>query len=350
MARTDNVPNWKAGFDLKLAVEGGGAHSHRRRDFAIGDTAEVLVFRGTGYRAVGLARCRDWINVAMAAVVMFAALTVSAATCPVGVGSPPPTTDFSVNGDSTVVHIVTGLMWKRCTEGLSGSTCDSGAATHLKWSDALSLARNSNFAGYTDWRLPNKREMESLVDDHCYGPAINDAAFPRTPGDCAWTSTTLVADPAMAWCVAFDQGDTRHIDKFYVGAAVRLVRGGQTFDAQPAGPPILNIDDSDAATQYAAATDGVLLVRYLFGLRGASLTASALGANPQRSDTEIEAHIAANLAAFDVDGDGRVLAATDGLLILRRLLGLSGPGLTAGAKNSLGSDADVAAFIDALKP
>ena len=66
---------------------------------------------------------------------------------------------------------------------------------------------------------------------------------------------------------------------------------------------------------------------------------------------QIQNHIQANLTAFDVDSDNKTLATTDGVMILRRLLGLGGAALTAGAKNNpLKTDGDVAAAIDALKP
>jgi hypothetical protein len=115
-------------------------------------------------------------------------------------------------------------------------------------------------------------------------------------------------------------------------------------------PAILNVDDSDAPDVYNAATDGVLLLRYLLGVRGSALTQNALGTNARRNAAQIEAHLAASLAELDVDGDGAIRATTDGVLILRRLLGLTGTALTAGARNSLRSDADVATAIDALKP
>ena len=116
------------------------------------------------------------------------------------------------------------------------------------------------------------------------------------------------------------------------------------------GLPILNIDNSSGSSQYAAASDGTLLIRYLLGLRGTALTQGALDATALRDAAQIEVHLATYLMLFDVDGDGQVHALTDGLMILRRLLGLSGTALTAGAKNSARSDADIAAAIDALRP
>ena len=114
--------------------------------------------------------------------------------------------------------------------------------------------------------------------------------------------------------------------------------------------PILNIDNSGAPTVYDGATDGLLLMRYLMGLRGAELVQDALGTSPQRDATQIEAHIQTYLTLFDVDGDGAVHPHTDGLLIYRRMLGLSGTALTHGANNGTRTDSQIAAAIDALKP
>ncbi len=116
--------------------------------------------------------------------------------------------------------------------------------------------------------------------------------------------------------------------------------------------PTLNIDGSWPGTQYDAATDGVLLMRYLLGLRGSALTnGGALGATAQRNATQIEQFIAGSLTSFDVDSDGLTLATTDGVMILRRLLGITNAAaITHGAKNSARPDADVKAAIEALMP
>jgi hypothetical protein len=122
---------------------------------------------------------------------------------------------------------------------------------------------------------------------------------------------------------------------------------------------ILNIDNSDSATQYDAATDGVLLMRYLLGYRGAALVANAQGSGANlRNSFQIENHVFSSLALLDVDDDGEILATTDGLMILRRLLNPSAAitntaamsAITAGAKRGSRTDAEVVNAIDALKP
>ena len=115
--------------------------------------------------------------------------------------------------------------------------------------------------------------------------------------------------------------------------------------------PILDIDASAPTTPYDAASDGVLLIRYLLGYRDSALVTGAISPVAGRNATQIAQHIATNLTRFDVDGDGQTLATTDGVMILRRLLGItSAAAITQGVKNSIRSDADVVLAIDALKP
>jgi len=104
-------------------------------------------------------------------------------------------------------------------------------------------------------------------------------------------------------------------------------------DPLPAAACSLN---SDGNRLTGPASDGALIVRYLLGARGQGLTGGAMGANAGRTSTEIETYLADLLAQgkLDADGDGQTLAMTDGLLILRAMLGLSGDALTAGAVNA----------------
>ena len=82
----------------------------------------------------------------------------------------------------------------------------------------------------------------------------------------------------------------------------------------------------------SASTDAILVVRYLLGLRGDALTAGALGENPMRIGLALENYLAS--LNLDADGDGQALAMTDGLLLIRAMLGLTGTALTQGATNA----------------
>ena len=61
--------------------------------------------------------------------------------------------DFQENGDGTISDKATGLMWMQD---------DSGDG--MTWEEALSYAENMEFAGYSDWRLPDAKELQSLLD------------------------------------------------------------------------------------------------------------------------------------------------------------------------------------------
>lgn len=72
--------------------------------------------------------------------------------------------DFVDNGDGTITDSATGLMW---TQG------DSGRA--MTWEAALAYAESLDYAGHTDWRLPNPKELQSIVD-YTRAPDAHDAS------------------------------------------------------------------------------------------------------------------------------------------------------------------------------
>ena len=143
---------------------------------------------------------------------------------------PPSNPDsvYIVNSDGTVLDRRNGLLWKRCTEGQSGANC-SGSATAHTWSAALSLAASSTFAGYSDWRLPNVKELKSLVEKCRRAPSINDVIFPATPSSDFWSGSPDAYYSDYAWLVGFVSGFVGSFSRGN-GDQVRLVRGGQSFD------------------------------------------------------------------------------------------------------------------------
>jgi hypothetical protein len=139
------------------------------------------------------------------------------------------------HGDSTVSDTLTGLIWDQCSWGQSGSACSSGSASTHTWKEAQGVAvsaRASAYKGHQDWRLPNVAELESLVKIDAYNPAIDATAFPNTPFYFGyWSSTINTPDPAFAWGVNFDYGDTYAGGQSFNGGRVRLVRSGQSVDS-----------------------------------------------------------------------------------------------------------------------
>jgi hypothetical protein len=125
-----------------------------------------------------------------------------------------------------VTDLSTGLIWKQRAEGLSGAGCGTGSVSALTWQQALQHAEAAVFAGRSDWRLPNKNELLSLVERRCWGPAINANLFPNTPGSWFWSSSPYANHSGYAWFVAFGHGYVYYSYKIYA-IYVRLVRGGQ---------------------------------------------------------------------------------------------------------------------------
>ncbi|HQA33935.1 MAG TPA: DUF2341 domain-containing protein [Casimicrobium huifangae] len=105
--------------------------------------------------------------------------------------------------------------------------------------------------------------------------------------------------------------------------------------------------DVDLNHTYEAAFDGVLMLRRLFGFGGLALTVNATGTNAGRTDpAQIASYVTDLLPLLDIDGNGRVDALTDGLLLLRYLTGLRGDALVNGALGS-GATRTLAADIEA---
>jgi len=120
---------------------------------------------------------------------------------------------FHDNHDGTITDTVTGLMWQQGT--ISGKN----------WKDALETCKKLDLAGYTDWRLPGKEVLRSIVDYTQYATSLNKDFFPQSSSTAYWTSTTDQQTMSHAWCIHFQYGNdlSRSKDQLY---ALRAVRGG----------------------------------------------------------------------------------------------------------------------------
>jgi hypothetical protein len=110
---------------------------------------------------------------------------------------------FMDNGDGTVTDTCTGLMWQKDTPDMNGSGV-IGDGDCLTVQEALGYCEDLDFAGHDDWRLPNVRELQSIVDHERNDPAI-DPIFKAEP-KWYWSSTSYARRHDMAWFVDFSYG------------------------------------------------------------------------------------------------------------------------------------------------
>ncbi len=153
--------------------------------------------------------------------------------------------DFVDNNDGTVTDNATGLMWQQADSEIG-----------LDWPAALEYAKNATIGGYSDWRLPNVKELQSIVDytrspsasnaDNL-GPAIDTDYFQTTelPSGTTnyspdygyfWTSTSAYfggdsSEYYYAWYVAFGTAVDGDGSDFHGAGAVR-------FDTKIEGGPL----------------------------------------------------------------------------------------------------------------
>lgn len=170
-------------------------------------------------------------TMAAALALSLATFSASAVDCVGGIPPSNPDAAYVDNGDGTVTDSRNGLHWKRCAEGQSwngtSAACDGGNS-FLQWDDALQLAVASADAGHDDWRLPNIKELRTLIEACRYDPSINNTVFPDTAFAASESYAFWSASPTgidAAWFVRTGRGDIGAGPRNVV-RMVRLVRGG----------------------------------------------------------------------------------------------------------------------------
>ena len=154
--------------------------------------------------------------------------------------------------------------------------------------------------------------------------ALNVSFVSTTPTVCLVTGATLsLEDSGSCSITASQAGDDNY------NAATDVI---QLVDIASAF--ILNIDGNENGAGAKPLTDGLLVLRYLFGFSGDALIANAVEDGAIRATAEdIQAYLQLGIdeGALDIDGDGAILPLTDGLLILRHLFGFTGDSLISNA-------------------
>jgi len=142
------------------------------------------------------------------------------------------------NGDGTITDANTGLMWEKLS--FDGSIHDVNNL--YTWDDAFgvkiaALNAGGGFAGHTDWRVPNYKELVSILDLQNLGPAVSPAFNTGCVASCTvttcsctrsyfyWSSSSYAFGPQSAWDVQFGDGSASANFKTF-NFYVRAVRGG----------------------------------------------------------------------------------------------------------------------------
>jgi len=137
-----------------------------------------------------------------------------------GVAWPNPR--FTDNGDGTVTDNLTGLMW----------TKDADFFGLISWSDAITACENLEWGSngcnlYTDWRLPNKKELDSLIDVSNYDPALPSGhPFTEVQNEIYWSATSYARSTGLALCTYMEHGYGTVMTKTNIAPYVWPVRGG----------------------------------------------------------------------------------------------------------------------------
>lgn len=142
------------------------------------------------------------------------------------------------NGDGTVTDVNTGLMWEKLSD--DGSIHDKD--TFYTWDNAFAVKvatlNSGSFAGYTDWRVPNRKELESILNLENVSPAVSPAFNTGCVAACTmltcsctglsgfyWSSSAYAYFPQFAWFVDFSVGVVDTSGKSSTDC-VRAVRAG----------------------------------------------------------------------------------------------------------------------------
>jgi hypothetical protein len=111
------------------------------------------------------------------------------------------------------------------TNGGYAGTQGSGTDTE----DFVKALNDARYGGYSDWRLPTRKELGDTLNDGILhpGPTITTRYFINTAASWYWSCTTYVNDTKSAWHVNFHDGYISYGNNKYNSGYVRAVRGGQ---------------------------------------------------------------------------------------------------------------------------
>jgi hypothetical protein len=264
-------------------------------------------------------------------------------------GSTPTGTVTFKDGAATLCNAV----------ALSGGTAICATSTLAVGSHSLTAlysgdGGNTGSASDPLFQVVNKAGTGTTIGAHVPNPApvgtpiaVSASVAVGAPGAGIPTGTITVSDgsgncsitlPATGCNLTPSSAGAKTLSATYSGDA-QFSGSTSPLVAHVVDPvaATLDVDASITATKYDAFTDGLLVMRYLFGYSGPALTANALGATATRTDpAAIKAFLDGMLTALDVDGNDTADALTDGVMIVRYLFGLRGAALINGVVDPQG--------------
>ncbi len=124
--------------------------------------------------------------------------------------------------EGIVVDAETGLQWSRCPIGYdynsATNNCDVTATDTYNWAAAHAEVVSYNLGGlglggFTNWRIANIKELQTLVAPSCRSNALNPAWFPVVGSGNLWTNTPDVRDGERAWVINSVNGQASSLRK-----------------------------------------------------------------------------------------------------------------------------------------
>ncbi len=144
-------------------------------------------------------------------------------------GADLPVPRFSDHGNGTVTDNLTGLVWTKNANAPGPSACSPSVTKTWQGAlDHMSCLNTNAYLGRTDWRLPNKKELHSLINYSRFNPVLPSGhPFLNVHPLYYWSSTTNALNPAKAWILAIQHGyDYSGNDKTINSIAVWPVSSG----------------------------------------------------------------------------------------------------------------------------
>jgi hypothetical protein len=174
--------------------------------------------------------------------------------------------NFADDGDAAVTDLATGLMWQKADSGVG-----------LNWQEALTYCESLDTAGYNDWRLPNVKELQSIVDYGRSPDATNSAAIDPLFSATAITNEAGQPDYPCYWSSTTHANWVGGMNAAYVAFGRSLgYMHGSWIDVHGAGSQRSDPKTGDAAewpTGHGPQGDAIRIYNYARCVRGGSATA-----------------------------------------------------------------------------